>query len=225
MTTSLAPLRDEHRELLPHIDQLRTTADRVGTMPRARLVADVRTSLDFLTRHLRPHALVEDDVLYPEVARLMGSPVAVETMRRDHEAIARLTDELDNVLGTIHDRAEITRTTQNDMRRLLYGLYALISVHFAKEEDVYVPLVESHLDDSEAAYLLSEMRSAHERHEGNGHDTTATNTDTADTDTARDVLEAFNAEAVVDTPGAPAQPSRLADDSPASHANAPVPPG
>lgn len=170
MTTSLAPLRDEHRALLPHIDQLRTTADRIGAMPRLRLVSDVRSSLDFLERHLRPHALVEDEVLYPEVGRLLGSPLATETMRRDHDAIQRLTAELHRVLAEVQDSGEITRTTQNDMRRLLYGLHALISVHFAKEEDVYLPLVESRLDDSAAARLLDVMRSAHVRHEAAGHE-------------------------------------------------------
>lgn len=170
MTTSLAPLRDEHRELLPHIEQLRATADRIGAVPRVRLVSDVRSSLDFLTRHLRPHAMVEDAVLYPEVGRLLGSPAATETMRQDHEAIVAMTDELQRVLDEIHARAEITRATQNDLRRLLFGLYALISVHFAKEERVYIPIIESTMDDADAARLIDDMHSTHLRLEGHDGD-------------------------------------------------------
>lgn len=168
MTTSFAPLRDEHRELIPHIEQLRTTADRVGATPRARLVSEVQSSLDFLVRHLRPHAQVEDEVLYPEVGRLLGSSIAVETMRRDHDAIVQLTGSLQGVLSEIATTGEITRATQNDLRRLLYGLHALISVHFAKEEHVYMPLLEEQLDDRRAAELLQGMSAAHARHEGQG---------------------------------------------------------
>lgn len=166
MTTSFAPLRDEHRELIPHIEQLRTTGDRVGATPRARLVSEVQSSLDFLTRHLRPHAQVEDQVLYPEVGRLLGSTVAVETMRRDHDAIVQLTGALQGVLSEITTTGEITRATQNELRRLLYGLHALISVHFAKEESVYVPLLEERLDDRRAAELLEEMSVAHQHLDG-----------------------------------------------------------
>jgi iron-sulfur cluster repair protein YtfE (RIC family) len=209
MTTSLAPLRDEHRELLPHIDQLRTTADRIGAMPRVRLIADVRSSIDFLTRHLRPHADVEDAVLYPEVARVMGAPTATDTMRRDHDAIARLTDELAGLHASILATGEITRTTQNELRRVLYGLHALITVHFDKEEEVYIPLVEARLDDAQARRLLDSMQSAHTQHE---HD---------DPDTGI-VADALNTMVMDDRPGVPAE-VRPDPMSPASDAEAPAP--
>lgn len=169
MTTSLSPLRDEHRGLAPHIDQLRTTADRIGAMPRVRLVSDLRSTLDFLTRHLRPHAITEERVLYPEVGRLMGSPTATATMQRDHDAIRRLTDELEITLAQILEHREITRATQNEARRILYGLHALISLHFEKEESVYIPLMESRLDDPEGTRLLDALERVHTALDGDPH--------------------------------------------------------
>jgi hypothetical protein len=56
MTFLTQPLREEHQELLPHIEQLRMAADAVGDV----LVETLRRSIDavytFLIRHLIPHA-------------------------------------------------------------------------------------------------------------------------------------------------------------------------
>ncbi|WP_225101670.1 hypothetical protein [Streptomyces sp. CoH27] len=48
------------------------------------------------------------------------------------------------------------------VRRVLYGLYTLVKVHFAKEEEIYLPLLEERLPTSEAEQLLAEL--AHSGH-------------------------------------------------------------
>jgi hypothetical protein len=49
------------------------------------------------------------------------------------------------------------------LRRILYGLYALVKVHFAKEEEIYLPLLETHLTGDEGRQLFESMeRAAHE---------------------------------------------------------------
>ena len=82
MPTITQPLRDEHRELVPHIDALRTVADGVGDVP----LVETRRGLDeaylFLTRHLIPHAQAEDSALYPVVAQAMGAPEATAGWNR-----------------------------------------------------------------------------------------------------------------------------------------------
>jgi hypothetical protein len=40
---------------------------------------------------------------------------------------------------------------------VLYSLYALVSVHFAKEDDIYLPLLAEALTDAEAEQLFSEL--------------------------------------------------------------------
>jgi hypothetical protein len=50
------PLRDEHKELLPQIDLLRTAADSVGDAPISVLWQQVDVVYDFLTHPLIPHA-------------------------------------------------------------------------------------------------------------------------------------------------------------------------
>ncbi|MBI2765883.1 MAG: hypothetical protein HYX53_08230 [Chloroflexi bacterium] len=45
-------------------------------------------------------------------------------------------------------------------RRLLYGLYAVIKVHFAKEEEVYLALLDEALPPDEAADMFAAMEAA-----------------------------------------------------------------
>lgn len=154
LTRPTEPLRAEHRELLPHIDRLREVADRVGTVPDLTLRADVDDAWGFLTGHLVPHAMAEDEVLYPAVARILGSPKATATMARDHVAVVELIDEL----GVLRHAA--TEEHGRDLRRILYGLHALVGTHFAKEEEVYLPLLDEHLTPDDAAALFASMERA-----------------------------------------------------------------
>lgn len=159
------PLRDEHRTLLPHIERLRAVADAVGETSMATLRQDVESAYEFLAHDLLPHAEAEDCALYPAVARLVGAPEATATMRRDHVEVGRLTAEL----GAL--RSQLSAVTLGDaqakaLRRILYGLYALVKLHFAKEEEVYLPLLDARLTEEEARRMLAAMQEAATRAKG-----------------------------------------------------------
>ncbi|HET9443029.1 MAG TPA: hemerythrin domain-containing protein [Acidimicrobiales bacterium] len=151
------PLREEHAGLLPHIDGLRTAADEVGAVPLEELKGLVADSFRFLVHHLIPHATAEDKVLYPVVERVMGAPGATATMSRDHVEVDRLTHDLSDLQARLDEPAGLSGYLACDLRRVLYGLYALVSVHFAKEEELYVPLLESRLTAEEAGELFRRM--------------------------------------------------------------------
>lgn len=152
------PIREEHRELLPHIERLRVTADDVGHVPGDVLRRKLDDAHTFLTHSLVPHAMAEDAVLYPAVGRLMGAAKATATMSRDHVEVVRLTQEL----GTLRafPEAEPDAARANDIRRVLYGLYALVRTHFAEEEEIYLPLLDERLTLAEAASLFADMERA-----------------------------------------------------------------
>lgn len=153
------PLRDEHLELLPHIERLRTVADAIGMAPSESVRQGVEEVYTFLTQQLTPHAQAEERVLYPTVGRLLGAPATTATMSRDHQEIERLTQELgalrSQVAGESFGEAEV-----QVLRRVLYGLYALVAVHFAKEEDIYLPLLDTRLTAQEAQQMFEEMERA-----------------------------------------------------------------
>ena len=108
-------------------------------------------------------AQAEDEVLYPVVARVMGSPDATATMRRDHVEVVRLTDELDRLSRILGDDESVGNELANELRRALYGLSAVVSLHFAKEEEVYVPVLEDGLTPRDADELFRGMSAAHRR--------------------------------------------------------------
>lgn len=147
------PLRDEHRQLLPELEVLREAAEAIES-PAAEDLA--KKALRFLTGHLLPHAEAEEAALYPVVARTMGAANATATMSRDHVEVARLTHELSECLGS-WSGSDADRLRA---RRLLYGLYALVGVHFAKEEEVYLPLLDEALSRGDAAKMFEAMEEA-----------------------------------------------------------------
>ena len=158
-----APLRAEHRELLPHVDDLRAVADAVGVLPLAELANRLRGASDFLLSHLIPHALAEDEVLYPAVAAFVGTPVATATMSRDHQAVLAMTNEL-VALRRLAEGDELRAQTASGLRRVLYGLHALVKVHFAKEEEILLPLLDERLTSASARDLFAAMERSAAKH-------------------------------------------------------------
>ena len=160
------PLRDEHRELLPHIEHLRIAADAVGELSDVALKRRLDGVHDFLLNQLIPHAEAEDKALYPVVAKAMGAAQATATMSRDHVEVGRLTHELGALRGQL-TMGRFTSAQENALRRVLYGLYALVKVHFAKEEEIYLPLLDARLAPDEAQKMFEEM--ARLSHGGHSH--------------------------------------------------------
>ena len=89
MTSLTQPLREEHQELLPHIEAIRQAADAIGAAPLSELRPPIDGVYDFLAHHLLPHAQAEEAALYPAVGKLMGAPEATGTMSRDHVEVGR----------------------------------------------------------------------------------------------------------------------------------------
>lgn len=127
------PFRREHEELHAHIEHIREAAHTVPGLSiedREMLLGRI---VDFLRGTLVPHAKAEEEVLYPEWAKLVGFDAAAVPMVHDHqEIVARI------------ERLEHTNPSDTDtLQELLYGLYALISVHFRKEEDIQLPAFDA----------------------------------------------------------------------------------
>jgi iron-sulfur cluster repair protein YtfE (RIC family) len=150
------PLREEHRGLLPHVQQLRAAGEAVDRLPPGALREVLDDALSFLRGHLVPHALAEDAALYPAVEDVMGAPGATATMRRDHVEVVRLVDELAAVRADLAERGPAPAEV-HDLQRLLFGLHAVVGLHFAKEEEVYLPLLDAGLPAERAAQVFRDM--------------------------------------------------------------------
>jgi len=154
MNALTQPLRDEHKELIPHIEQI---LDMANSLPEASLEQirdDVKEVYEFLAYHLIPHAQAEEAALYPTVQKAMGSPEATLTMSRDHVEVGRYVAELAGL------QQDVSPRNFKALQRVLYGVYALVKVHFAKEEEVYLPILEQRLSLDEAREMFEAMESA-----------------------------------------------------------------
>lgn len=154
MNTLTQPLRDEHKELIPHIEKILEVADSIPDAPLEQLRTGVREVYEFLAYHLIPHAQAEDAALYPAVQRALGSLDSTRTMTRDHIEVAHYIAELAQL------QQDLSPQNFKALQRVLYGLYALVKVHFAKEEEVYLPILEERLTAGEAAKMFEAMESA-----------------------------------------------------------------
>jgi hemerythrin-like domain-containing protein len=162
---SMQPLREEHAELLPHIEALRTAGDAVGAVDVSDLRSRVDAAYEFLSGHLLPHAEAEEAALYPAVQNAVGAPEATATMTRDHVEVHALTVMLDELRTRLATVEAVDGELASGLREVLYGLYHLVKVHFAKEEEVYLPILEERLTPEEADEMFAAMHeAAHHTH-------------------------------------------------------------
>jgi iron-sulfur cluster repair protein YtfE (RIC family) len=124
----------------------------------------------FLKGDLIPHARGEERYLYPLVDDLVrdhGRPTA--TMMVDHEFITDYVSRIEQTtseLATAVDaerRARLGRALQD----LALQLDAIVKLHLAKEERVYLPLIAQHIDEARQRTVLHAVHDSYER-EKNG---------------------------------------------------------
>ena len=159
MNTLTQPLRDEHKELYPQVERILQAADLVGEAPVTEIRSAVDGVYDFLAHHLVPHAQAEEAALYPVVQKVLGSPDATKTMTRDHVEVGRYVEELASLKTGLTGSA-LTPVQARSLRRALYGVYALVKVHFAKEVEVFLPILDQRLTPEAAHEMFEAMEAA-----------------------------------------------------------------
>jgi heavy metal translocating P-type ATPase len=132
--------RAEHRELLGVVDRVRTVADRLDHLPPDQAQAEAAAVHRFLVERLLPHEQAEDTLLYPLVAELLGGDDPTAPMHRAHTEINRLARLLGGLLEELGPAGPEPEDLA-DLRRILYGLHAILRLHFAQEEEAYLSLL------------------------------------------------------------------------------------
>lgn len=136
----------EHGELRPLVERVLETADDLDLRSRPVLQAELRDLHRDLVAHLLPHEKAEADEVYPLVARRLGGDGGTGTMGRTHIEIERLVDALGRLLDGL-PLAGPTTGDRRELRRLLYGLHAILRLHFAQEEESFFSVLGVREDD------------------------------------------------------------------------------
>ncbi len=131
----------EHRTLRPDLARIRDVADHLDAARPAESLASLRDVQRFLVEELNPHEQAEDHDLYPVLARVIGGNDPTATMSRAHVEIGHLIRRISSVINDLDpigpDNDDII-----ELRRLLYGLHAILQLHFAQEDEGYLSLAD-----------------------------------------------------------------------------------
>ncbi len=122
----------EHAAVLPLVEQIRVIADGVDVTAAA--LTGVRGLLKRLESELIPHEHHEEHELYPMMDRLIGGPEATAALSRTHAEIDLQVTRLRRLLAGI-DGPAAGREDLPELRGSLYGLYAILRLHNAQEEE------------------------------------------------------------------------------------------
>ena len=149
------PLREEHVHLWPHVRELVMLAAALDPWDES-IGQRLRDAVTFLRDHLVPHATAEETLLYPAVDRALGSPGATVTMVVDHEEIVRRIAILEGLVG-LSAGGPPSGELISELRAHLYGLEAILALHFRKEEEILLPALEAGLGDAQIAAVIDAM--------------------------------------------------------------------
>jgi soluble P-type ATPase len=134
-------LAAEHRTLAPSLAGIRQLADALGSLPGPEAGPRLRELRSFLTDTLVPHEEREDREVFPLLAAAVGNDDVTAALHRTHTEIFHLVRFLDRLVRELPDDGPGPEDL-TDLRRVLYGLDAIIRLHMAQEDELYGALGE-----------------------------------------------------------------------------------
>lgn len=130
----------EHDRMRDDLSILRDAARQVSAGERDAALMTLGAADRFLQGTLLPHEAAEDSTLYPALAGPLGSPEATATMSRMHAEIRRLAQRLHSHREIAEAAGTVTAEQSDDLLACLYGLNALLGLHFIQEEENFFVL-------------------------------------------------------------------------------------
>lgn len=131
----------EHDRMRDDLSMFRDAGQLLASGDRTAALASLRRADAFLHQTLLPHEHDEDRKLYPALARPLGSPEATATMSRMHAEIDRLAHRLHAHVQVADGSGGIRDDQVDDLLACLYGLHAMLSLHFIQEEENFFVLL------------------------------------------------------------------------------------
>lgn len=117
-------LLGEHAVFYALFDQIEELLDDAGS------ARELTLAIELVRPGLVAHAKLEDELLFPELARANPSSGPLPTMRSEHQQIDELLERIVNM-----DDLETLRPT-------ISSLLELVREHFLKEEHVLLPMAD-----------------------------------------------------------------------------------
>jgi soluble P-type ATPase len=132
-------LRVEHERLIPQLDILRQVADALDTGSHADGLRSLHEVEEFLIEEILPHEANDETVIYPRMSEILPGNDPLATMSRTHREIFHMVELFQRQVADLSasglEPADVT-----DLRRTLYGLHAILRLHFDQEEELYASM-------------------------------------------------------------------------------------
>ncbi len=167
------PIREDHQLLARHLEDLDRLAERLKDAPGSDAVAQVVEVSHWLVTEVVPHSQMEEMALYPLVDYMVARHGrATDTMRREHVHIRRLIYQFQQVAQALKGdpQGKEYQSLADQARVLAHQLRALLTLHWEKEEEDYLELLDRSTTPVEVQNLLSRGQcslegDSHRRHD------------------------------------------------------------
>ena len=129
-------LASTHRALRPYVGDLAALAARLDTLSPGEARAQLERTREILEKELLPHEREEQQTAYPLLANMLGKEDPTGPLIQTHHEIHRLTRLFGRLVAQLPAEGPGAEDLR-DLRRVLYGLHAILLLHFAQEEELY----------------------------------------------------------------------------------------
>ena len=152
----IGPLREARTPLTNGLRQLQLAASATASAETPVALASLDNAVAYLRNIFLPVAEAEEFTLYIAVDGVLGAVGATDVMKAQHASIAVMTEDLGKVVSAAREDDDVPAYAQY-LLPLLHGLYALVRAHLESEDDVYLPLLDDHLSESQVGMLVDNI--------------------------------------------------------------------
>lgn len=125
-----------HAHLRPRIEELATLPARLDVLSPIAARSELERMRDFLEQELLVHERDEQRTAYPMMARFFRGEDVTGPLVRTHQEIARLVRLFSRLVDQLPPEGPNPGDLR-DLRRVLYGLHAILVLHFSQEDELY----------------------------------------------------------------------------------------
>jgi iron-sulfur cluster repair protein YtfE (RIC family) len=125
-----------HRTLRPRIGELASLAARLEELPGPEARSQLERLHEMLEKELLPHEREEQRTAYPLIESILKGEDPTGPLIQTHHEIHRLTRLYGRLVAQLPAEGP-GQEDFRDLRRVLYGLHAILSLHFAQEDELY----------------------------------------------------------------------------------------
>ena len=125
-----------HRALRPKVAELAALAVHLDELSPAEARSQLEQTQKMLEDELLPHEEAEQRTAYPLIEKVLAGESPTGPLIQTHYEIRRLSRLFGRLVKQLPTSGP-AKEDLRDIRRVLYGLHAILTLHFAQEDELY----------------------------------------------------------------------------------------